>query len=593
MTERPPPLLGVAQSYGGQLWQERAYDERQVLALSQRLGLPDTVARLLDQRGVGLEQAEAFLNPRLRDSLPDPLVLKDMDRAVERLTRAITAKEPVAVFGDYDVDGATSSALLQRFFASLGRSLRVYIPDRLKEGYGPNETALRLLAEEGQRVVITVDCGTTAHAALQEAARLGLEVLVIDHHVAETALPPALALVNPNRLDDESGAGSLAAVGVVFLLLVAVNRALRQAGFFDSAGLQEPPLMEWLDLVALGTVADVAPLQGLNRVLVAQGLKVMAARRNRGLAALLAVSGLADSVSAGQVGFQLGPRVNAGGRVGQADLGAKLLACNAPDQAERLAQELDRLNRERQEIEAEVLAQAVAQVEQGPPQEGLLIAAGEAWHPGVIGIVAARLRERFGLPALVLSLEGEEAKGSARSVPGFDLGALILRARAEGLLLAGGGHRMAAGLTAARGQIPALSSFLQGEAAAALAETGYQATLEIDAVVAAPSLDLVAGAERLAPFGVGNPQPRFVLPNQRLAQVDIMAERHLRLRLQSEQGQDLRAVAFRAMEGPLGPALLAARGRPLHVAGKLERDLWRGGQSLQLIVEDAAEVSPL
>ncbi|GAB5467873.1 MAG: single-stranded-DNA-specific exonuclease RecJ [Rhodospirillales bacterium] len=590
MTPGHAPLLGVAESLTGQAWRQRPFEERTALAMSQRLGLSDLVARLLTQRGIGPDEAEAFLTPRLRDSLPEPLDLKDMDRAVARLTRAIQAEEPVAVFGDYDVDGATSAALLQRFFAALGQELRVYIPDRLREGYGPNVPALRQLAAEGRRVVITVDCGTTATEALSEARDLGLDVLVIDHHVAEAALPPALALVNPNRLDDDSGAGTLAAVGVVFLLLVALNRALREAGHYGG-DRAEPRLMQWLDLVALGTVADVAPLSGLNRVLVAQGLKVIQARRNGGLAALLQVAGLEQSVSAGQLSFQLGPRVNAGGRVGQADLGARLLACDDPLQAQGLAQELDRLNRERQEIEAAVLADATASVEQGPAPSGMVVAAGEGWHAGVIGIVAARLRERFGLPALVLALEGDLAKGSARSVPGFDLGGLILKARAEGLLLAGGGHRMAAGLTVARDRLPALTDFLQAAATADLERQGYRPSLEIDAVVAAANLDLVEGTQSLAPFGVGNPQPRFVLPSQRLALVEIMAERHLRLRLQGEGGQDLRAVAFRAMEGPLGEALLAARGRRLHMAGRLERDAWRGGDAVQLLLEDAAEVA--
>ncbi len=584
-------LLGVVRSLSDQRWQERGFEERTALAIAQRLGLPDLVARLVSQRGVSLEQAEAFLTPRLRDSMPDPDCLKDMDVAVERLLRAIRRGEKVAVFGDYDVDGATSAALLQRFFRSLGQDLRVYIPDRIKEGYGPNPLAMRLLADEGVKVLVTVDCGTTAHEALAEAAARGLDVLVVDHHVAEAALPPALAVVNPNRLDDGSGVGALAAVGVLFLLLVALNRALRQAGYYQGEG-REPNLLSWLDLVALGTVADVAPLTGLNRVLVAQGLKVMAARGNAGVTALMQVAGVQGAVSAGQLGFQLGPRVNAGGRVGQADLGARLLASDDPLSAQRLAQELDRLNRERQEIEAAVLADAMSQVEQGPTPQGLIVAAGEGWHAGVIGIVAARLRERFGLPALVLALEGELGKGSARSVPGFDLGGLVLKARAEGLLIDGGGHRMAAGLSVARAALPELKTFLQGAAEAELARIGYRPTLEVDATVSGggATAALVDSCQRLAPFGVGNPQPRFALPAQRLALVETMAERHLRLRLEDEAGGSLRGVCFRAFDGPLGQALLASRGRRLHLAGRLERDAWRGGDAVQLLIEDAAEV---
>ncbi len=585
-------LLGVASSLTGQTWQARACDERLAAAMAQSLGLSDLLARLVVQRGIGLDEAAGFLAPRLRDALPDPFCIKDMQAAADRLAEAIRKGEVVAVFGDYDVDGATSAALLARYLRALGRPLRVYIPDRLAEGYGPNPAAMRVLAEEGSRLLVTVDCGTTSHEALAVAAEAGLEVIVVDHHVAETALPQALAIVNPNRLDDDSGAGSLAAVGVLFLLLIAVNRALRESGFFET-GPKEPQLLTLLDLVALGTVADVAPLSGLNRVLVAQGLKVIANRGNAGLAALLQVSGQQGTVSAGQLGFQLGPRVNAGGRVGSADLGAQLLSSDDPLEAQRLAQELDRLNRERQEIEAAVQAQAIAEIEAQPLPQGMIVIAGEGWHPGVIGIVAARLRERFGLPALVIALADGLGKGSARSVPGFDLGALVLRARAEGLLVTGGGHRMAAGLTARAEAIPDLASFLQEEAAKALNELGYRPTLQIDATLSGggATADLVTSCQALAPFGVGNPQPRFALQAQRLANVDIMAERHLRLRIETEHGQSLRAVCFRAFDGPLGEALLAARGRRLHLAGRLELDSWRGGDAVQLILEDAADVA--
>ncbi len=584
-------LLGVARSLGGQRWQARPGDDRAAAAIQQRLGVPDLVARLLVQRGVLPDEAERFLLPRLRDSLPEPYSLRDMEPAAERLARAIRNEEAVAVFGDYDVDGATSAALLQRFFRALGRPLRVYIPDRLREGYGPNPAALQGLAGEGVRLLVTVDCGTTAHEALAAGHAAGLEVLVVDHHVAETALPEALAIVNPNRLDDDSGAGSLAAVGVLFLLLIAVNRALRRAGHFES-GREEPRLMDWLDLVALGTVADVAPLTGLNRALVAQGLKVLERRGNAGLAALLKVSGQPERLSAGSLAFQLGPRVNAGGRVGRADLGATLLASDDPVASEPLAQELDRLNRERQEIEAAVQAQAVAAVESGPPPEGMIVVAAEGWHPGVIGIVASRLRERFGLPALVIALEEGLGKGSGRSVSGLDLGALVLRAKAEGLLVNGGGHRMAAGLTVAEAALPDLTAFLQEHAAKDLTKIGYRPTLQVDAVISGrgATAELVEGCQSLAPFGVGNPQPRFALSALRLASVEVMAERHLRLRAESDGAANLRAVCFRAFDGPLGEALLAARGRRLHLAGRLERDAWRGGDAVQLILEDAAEV---
>ncbi len=585
-------LLSVACSLSGQYWQARPGDDRAATTIAQRLGVPDLVARLLVQRGVTPDAAEAFLVPRLRDALPEPFSLKDMEPAAERLARAISVGEAVAVFGDYDVDGATSSALLARFFRAVGRDLRVYIPDRLAEGYGPNTAALQRLASEGIVLVVTVDCGTTAHAPFKAAKAAGLEVLVVDHHVAESALPEALAIVNPNRLDDDSGAGSLAAVGVLYLLLIAVNRVLRQGGYYAD-GRGEPQLLDWLDLVALGTVADVAPLTGLNRVLVAQGLKVMQRRGNAGLAALLQVAGQQASVTAGQLAFQLGPRVNAGGRVGSSALGAQLLASDDPLESQRLAQELDRLNRERQEIEAAVQAEAIAQVEAAPLPQGMIVLAGESWHPGVIGIVAARLRERFGLPALVIALSEGLGKGSARSVSGLDLGALVLRAKEEGLLVNGGGHRMAAGLTVAPAALSDLTAYLQKETAKQLEQLGYQPTLEIDASLSGSGATaaLIDGCQRLAPFGVGNPPPRFALPSMRLANVEVMAERHLRLRVESDSRSALRAVCFRAFDGPLGEALLAARGRRLHLAGRLERDSWRGGDAVQLILEDAAEVA--
>ncbi|MBC6404540.1 MAG: single-stranded-DNA-specific exonuclease RecJ [Rhodospirillales bacterium] len=585
-------LFGVVRSLTGQRWRARPCDERAASLLAQRLGLPDLLARLLTQRGIDLDSAEGFLSPRLRDVLPEPYCLKDMKRAVDRLAEAVRDGEAVAVFGDYDVDGATSAALLVRFFRALGQEIRVYIPDRLKEGYGPNAAALEGLAAEGVRLVVAVDCGTTAFEPLAAAKAAGLEVLVVDHHVAEAALPDALAVVNPNRLDDDSGVGSLAAVGVLYLLLIALNRTLRQSGYYES-GRVEPPLLKWLDLVALGTVADVAPLSGLNRVLVAQGLKVLSARENLGLAALLQISGQSGAVTAGQLGFHLGPRVNAGGRVGCAGLGTRLLTAEDPFEAQGLAQDLDRLNRERQDIEAAVLADALAILEAEPPSKGMIVVAGEAWHPGVIGIVAARLRERFGLPALVIALAGAEGKGSARSIPGLDLGALVLRARAERLLINGGGHRMAAGLTVARGALADLTDFLRCETARRLAEIGYRPTLDIDLPLsgAAATAALVDSCQHLSPFGVGNPQPRFALRALRLAQVDIMAERHLRLRVENDQGGSLRAVCFRALDGPLGEALIAARGRRLHLAGKLERDAWRGGEAVQLVLEDAAEVA--
>jgi single-stranded-DNA-specific exonuclease len=583
-------LLGVERSFGGKRWHQRDCDERCALELAQRLGLDEVVARLLAARGLQAEGAEDFLAPSLRRLLPDPSHLLDMDRAAARLAAAIVAGEPVAVFGDYDVDGATSAAVLQRFCRALGRPLRVYIPDRIAEGYGPNTAALERLAREGIKVVVTVDCGITAYEPLEAAKAIGLDVIVVDHHAAEARLPAAYAVVNPNRLDESSPHRQLAAVGVTFLLVVALNRRLRSEGFYG-AGRAEPNLLSLLDLVALGTVADVVPLTGLNRVFVAQGLKVLAAGGNVGLQALLRVSRLDRQVRASHLGFQLGPRVNAGGRVGASDLGVRLLACDGEHEALQLAGQLDQLNSERQRIEAQVLDLALEAVTRTGDPAALVLAAGEGWHPGVIGIVASRLRERFELPALVVALDGATGKGSARSVPGLDLGRLVLQAREAGLLINGGGHPMAAGLTVARGNLVELAAFLNHRVAERLAQIAWKPALALDAVLqpAAAKAALVRQVERMAPFGVGNPEPRYAFTDLRLAHLELVGETHLRLALEAPDGQRLSAIAFRAMDGPLGQALLARRGRGLYIAGRLELDLWRGGEAVQLVVEDAAD----
>ncbi|WP_193371268.1 single-stranded-DNA-specific exonuclease RecJ [Pelagibius marinus] len=589
-------FLGVERSLTGKRWEERLADSRLGLALSQQLGLPEVVGRVLAARGVQPEEAERFLNPTLRDYLPDPSAFMDMDRAAARLLQAVEAGEKVAVFGDYDVDGATSSAVLARFFAALGVELQIYIPDRLAEGYGPNAPALKRLKDQGVTLVITVDCGITAFEALGEAAAAGLEIIVVDHHAAEPRLPPAAAVVNPNRLDDTSGQGQLAAVGVAFLLVVALNRALREAGWYARNDRPEPDLRQWLDLVALGTVCDVVPLTGVNRALVAQGLKVMAARGNVGLSALSDVSRIDEKPGTYHAGFLLGPRVNAGGRVGESPLGARLLTCDDPGEAAALAARLDGYNAERREIELQVLDQAIRQVEEAGPGEGLVVAASEGWHAGVIGIVASRLKERFNKPALVVALENGIGKGSARSVPGVDLGAAVIAARQEGLLVNGGGHPMAAGLTVAAENLAELTAFLDARLARRLAEIDYQPALGIDGALKpkAATLELLAQLDRCAPFGVGNTQPRFALPSVKVAKASVVGENHVRCFLGDSQGAgggSLKGIAFRALDSDLGPALLQTAGLPLHVAGRLQIDRWGGRESVQFIIEDAAPVS--
>jgi single-stranded-DNA-specific exonuclease len=579
----PNAFLGVSHSFSGRRWVARAADARLAEALAQRLGVPDQLARALAGRGVGLDDAPTFLEPKLRALMPDPSRFRDMDAAVARVARALTAGERVAVFGDYDVDGATSSALLMRFARAVGQSWRLYIPDRLREGYGPNPAAMRQLADEGARLVVCVDCGTLAFEALEAARAAGLEVIVLDHHAAEPALPPAVAVVNPNRIDEPLAAsyGHLAACGVTYLFLVAVNRALRNAGFYD--GKTPPDLLALLDLVALGTVCDVVPLTGLNRAFVAQGLKILAGRGNAGLAALEAVAGVKGLPDAGTLGFVLGPRLNAGGRVGVSDWGARLLASDDPAEADELARFLNQMNVERQEVEAAVLAEAETRVDTTLP---LLFMAGEGWHPGVIGIVASRLKEKYHRPAIVVGLDGAVGKGSGRSVAGLDLGAAVIAAKQAGLLVAGGGHKMAAGLTVERAKIDALRVFLT-ERLAAAGEGPLTPTLTLDGLIAAPAAN-AAFMEKLAalqPFGTGNPEPRFAVPDCRLVNARVVGDKHVSV-VATQGGARLRAIAFRAMGSDLGPALLACH-EPCALAGKLRLDDWRGDGSVQLIIDDA------
>lgn len=584
-------FLGVERSLSGRRWVARAGDDRLGLALAQRLDIPELVGRLLAARGIGLDEAEAYLSPTLRAQLPDPSGFLDMDRAGARLAAAIRAGEPIAIFGDYDVDGATASAVLGRFFAAAGARWRIYIPDRLTEGYGPNTTALLKLQADGVRVVVTVDCGATAHAPLADAAKAGLDVIVCDHHVGEPALPPAFAIVNPNRFDETTPHRMLAAVGVAFLLAVAINRTLRDAGWYGDARPM-PDLLSLLDLVALGTVADVVPLTGINRALVGQGLRVLVKRGNPGLAALADVAGLSERPDAYHLGFVFGPRVNAGGRVGNAALGARLLTTDDADEARRLALELHALNDERRAIEAGVLQDAIDTVEAKGGDGALVFAAGDAWHPGVIGIVAARLKERYNRPAIVVAVADGVAKGSARSVPGFAMGEAVIAARQAGLLLNGGGHALAAGFTAELEQLEALEVFLHARAAAVIGDGGLVPRLALDGALEAGAATpaLVEQIARLGPFGSANAEPRFAVPAARVVRADVVGEAHVRCVLSGALGGRLKAIAFRAADTPVGRALLRRDGGGLHVAGHLRTDSWQGRESCQLVIEDAAEV---
>ena len=582
------PFLGVAKSITGRYWRARLDDERGAQALQQRLGIPELLARVLAARGVSIESGERYLDPKLKTDLPDPSSFQDMDKAAGRLAQAVTGGEGIAVFGDYDVDGATSAALLLRFFRAIGSEARLYVPDRLTEGYGPNAPALRQLRAEGADVAVTLDCGIVAFEALAAAAEVGLDVIVVDHHLATPELPIAAAIVNPNRLDDTSPHKQLAAVGVAFLLVVALNRALRDAGWY--ADRAEPKLIEWLDLVALGTICDVVPLTGVNRALVAQGLKVMARRNNCGIAALADVARVEEPPGTYHAGFLIGPRVNAGGRVGRADLGARLLSSDDPQEAQRLAEELDRLNAERRTIEAQVEQEAVAMASDQDADNPFVFVAGAGWHPGVIGIVASRLKERFRKPAMVVGFEGDTGRGSGRSVPGVDLGAAVTAARQAGLLINGGGHAMAAGLTVAVDKVAALGEFLKQRVTQVGFDPNQPSTLGIDGALAVggASIEILDQLERAGPYGSGNSKPRFVIAGAQVVRADVVGTNHVRCILASPDGRRLKAMAFGAGDSPLGDALIARDGRPLYVAGELRDNWWQGVRNVEFRIEDAA-----
>lgn len=583
-------VLGVDASIGGKMWRGRLDDERLALALSQSLDVPDLLGRVLAARGVGLDDATVFLEPTLRALLPDPSLLRDMDVAATRLADAVASDELIAIFGDYDVDGATASALVRLYLEAVGARTRPYIPDRIAEGYGPNIPAFRTLRSEGAAVVVTVDCGIAAHETIAAANADGLDVLVVDHHLTGPDLPPAVASVNPNRLDDTSGQGALAAVGVAFVLLVAVNRTLRARGWFETR--DEPDLRQWLDLVALGTVCDMVPLVGLNRAFVRQGLKILARRGNPGIAALIDVARIEETPGTYEAGFLLGPRINAGGRVGAADLGHRLLTSRSIAEALPLAQRLDGLNEERKAIETRMLDEALRSVEtlEGPLPP-LLVLTGETWHPGVIGLIASRMVERFARPTLAIAFDGETGKGSARSVAGFDFGTAVTAARQSGLIEGGGGHAMAAGLTVERDRLAALTDFLEDRVRRAT-DIPERPSLGVDGVleVGGASPSLCVSVARAGPFGNGNSEPRFAFPACRIEYAKSVGNGHVSCRLAGAGGGRLKAIAFRSADRPVGAALLAAGGRPLHVCGRLRADHWQGRNGVQLVIDDVAEL---
>ncbi len=589
-----PAVLDVAQSVMGKAWKFTPTDERMAAAIAQAHDLPLIVARLIVARGISFDDVKSFLNPTIRDHLPDPYTLKDMDKAAHRIVDAIRNREKVAVFGDYDVDGATSSALMKRFFDSLGLDLQVYIPDRIAEGYGPNATALRKLKSEGAELLITVDCGVTAFEAIAAGTKAGLDIVILDHHRAEPQMPDAVAVVNPNRLDDDSGQGHMAAVGVTFLTIVAVNRILREEGYYNDT-CPEPRILQWLDIVALGTVCDVVPLTGVNRAFVAQGLRVMAMRQNPGLVALADIAGVSYEPTAFHAGFVFGPRVNAGGRVGEAALGWRLLSTNNTLEARVLASKLHEYNSERKTIEDGVLEQALDMVEEtGADKDSAILIAGEGWHPGVIGIVAARLKEKYSRPACVIAYDDHGVgKASGRSMAHLDLGAAIIAAKQQGILLAGGGHKMAAGFTVMRDNFDALHTFVNDHINKQMAGQSYQPELRLDNVLSAHALtiELAETVAALGPYGTGHPEPRFALSGIKIIKATVVGEKHVSCFIQDTAGgTSVKAIAFRSIDTELGRTLLNAGGAPLHLAGHVTINTWQGRKSVNFQIVDAAKV---
>ena len=584
------PLFGVTRSAKGNSWRLREVDERHLLAIVQRHSMPEILARVVLGRGVEMERIEHFLSPTLRDLLPDPLHLRDMEVAANRLVKAIVAKEKVAIFGDYDVDGATSTALLVRYLRHFGLDPLVHIPDRMKEGYGPNAPALLGLQAKGAKLVITVDCGAASHEPLRAAHEAGLELIVIDHHIGDVNLPKAVAVVNPNRFDESSPHRHMAAVGVAFLLVVATNKVLREQGVQNI-----PNPIGWLDIVALGTVCDVVSLTGVNRAFVSQGLKVLAGRTNVGLAALADVGRMDETPSAYHLGFVLGPRINAGGRVGQSDLGVRLLTCDDYGEAMAIAQQLDHFNNERKTLETLALEEAMAQAEKRAGDEAVLLVEGN-WHAGVIGIVAGRLKDKFNKPTAVIAWEGDVGKASARSVPGVDLGAAIVAARTSGLLVAGGGHAMAAGFTVEKSKLDALRQFLCGRLADGVARYGETRAMMIDGVLspAAATVELVKRLGEAEPFGMGNATPKFAFANLHLVKVDVVGDGHLRCLFTDggvggkASGARLQGIAFRAVGTPMEEMLTNRHRTLFHVVGQLRLNSWQDSERVDLHIEDIA-----
>lgn len=585
-------FLDVRRSATGLVWEHRLNERQEIaaLAIAQGEGITDIVARILAGRGVLAENAARFLDPTIRDLLPDPATLTDMEAAANRIATAIVKREKVAIFGDYDVDGAASSALLKRFLAHYDLDAEIYIPDRIFEGYGPNPDAMRELVSRGARLIVTVDCGTNSAAAIDAALRAGAEVVVLDHHQVGGPLPIATAIVNPNREDDLSGQGHLCAAGVVFLALVQTVRVLRER----LPDRSPPDLLSLLDLVALATVCDVVPLTGVNRAFVVKGLIAIRRQENAGLAALARVSRIGEPINAFHLAFLIGPRINAGGRIGDAALGSRLLATDDPVEAAQIAETLDRLNQERQAMENEMLAEARAEADMelaGGAGPAVVVTASRSWHPGIVGLLASRLKDHARRPAFAIAFNANGiGSGSGRSVSGFDLGRLVREAVERGLIVKGGGHAMAAGITVEQEKLGALRAFFEERAAEDVFRLRNEESLRIDAALAADgaTLDLLDAIEKAGPFGMGHVSPVFVLPRHKLVDARLVGTSHVRADLRSDAGGRIQAIAFRVADSALGDFLFKNRGATIHVAGSLSANHWNGNRSVQLRIIDAA-----
>jgi single-stranded-DNA-specific exonuclease len=592
MTGERRLFLDVRQSATGVSWEHRltARQDMMALAIAQGHGVPDIVARVLAGRGVSAEQTERFLDPTIRDLLPDPASLTDMERAAARIAAAVVTKEKVAIFGDYDVDGAASSALLKRFLAHFSVPSEIYIPDRIFEGYGPNPDAMRELVSRGATLIVTVDCGTNSAVSIDAAIEAGADVVVLDHHQVGGQLPEAIAVVNPNREDDLSGQGHLCAAGVVFLTLVQTAKILR--GRLTDA--PPPDLLSMLDLVALATVCDVVPLIGVNRAFVVKGLQVARQQKNEGLAALARVSRIGEPVSTFHLAYLIGPRINAGGRIGDAALGSRLLATDDPVEARTISETLDRLNQERQLMEQEMLAAARAEADAelaGGNGPAIVVTASNNWHPGIVGLLASRLKDHARRPAFAIAFNANGVgTGSGRSVSGFDLGRLVREAADAGLIIKGGGHAMAAGITVERAKLGELRAFFEERAAGDVFRLQDEESLAIDGALAAEgaTLGLLDALEKAGPFGAGHVAPVFALPRHRLADARPVGTNHIRADLQSESGGRIQAIAFRAVDTALGEFLFKNRGKTIHVAGSLSGNYWNGNRTVQFRITDAA-----